>query len=58
MLNVVFCVIFVGKDPQIKVFRCKFLSIVCDLDEEKLNVIRKLGFGGLLQLTNKELHYV
>ena len=58
MPNVVLCVIFIGKDPQIKVLECKFLSIVCDLVKEKLNAIRELGFGGLLQLTRKELHYV
>ena len=54
----VLCVIFVGKNPRFKVLGCKFLSIVCDLDEEKLNAIKKLGFGGLLQLANKKLHYV
>ena len=37
--------------------RSKFLSIICDLEEEKLNAIRELGFGGLLQLACKELRY-
>ena len=37
---------------------CKFISIVRDLDGEKLNAIRVFVFGSLLQLASKELRYV
>ena len=53
-----FVLYLLGKIPKSWCLGCKFLFIVHDLDEEKLNAIRDIGFGGLLHLASKELRYV
>ena len=45
------------KLPKSRCSEKKFLSIIHQLSEHKLEAIRGFGFGGLIQLTFREIRY-